>query len=398
MEFVCCKNGERHLFAGQTGGPTAPRPLNDLNELYILKIGTTSIIEISSTQLREAGEWHTGSGDSDSREMAISEKLRRLDSATKIALLRQAVLGELKTPALLFQLAEALAESREDRESANVFRRAYLLEPSGSGLPGDATSYVAPGADAAMRDRARSLIGHGAIFSPVIAALTIAEALLSNETEVRRLIDYDRFFKFQKINTPEGFSESGFNALLAAEIKSDLEFYDQPDRRSIRKGWRNDGILRSWSPASRALSQTLRDHVDRYIAGLSEDSDHPFVASRPPAYVLEGWAVVSDGASYHKSHIHSRAWLSGVYYVVRPPLSRKDGTDRGWLRVGPPKWNRTFAGWNTRLVEPEPGNLVLMPGYFFHDTTPMAGDEERICIAFDVVPVEIAAANPIADY
>jgi hypothetical protein len=34
-----------------------------------------------------------------------------------------------------------------------------------------------------------------------------------------------------------------------------------------------------------------------------------------------------------------------------------------------------------------------MPGYFFHGTHPMGVDEERICIAFDVVPVELAGAN-----
>ena len=315
---------------------------------------------------------------------------------TKIALLRQALLGKPKTPALLYQLAEALAEAGEDRESATFFRQAYLLEPSTSLC--DANRYTAPGADVAMRDWARSLIAHGVIFSPVIGALAISEAFLGNDSKVRRLVDYDRFFRCRTVRTPEGFCEPGFNTLLAAEVKADLKFYDEPDNRAIRKGWRNNGIIESSLTAGRALSKMLREHVDQYIASLPEDSDHPFVASRPSEYVLEGWAVVSDGASHHPSHIHPRAWMSGVYYVVRPPVSLQDGTDRGWLRVGPPKRNRALAGWDTRLVEPEPGNLVLMPGYFFHDTRPMAVDEERICIAFDVVPIEIASANSATDY
>jgi Putative 2OG-Fe(II) oxygenase len=328
--------------------------------------------------------------------MAICDKPGLSDSAKKVALLRQAVLMMSKSPALLFQLADALAENRQDRESADVFRQAYLLEPSTSLC--DVTRFAAPDACAAMSSQARLLIEHGAIFSPVIAALTISEALLGNETEVGRLIDYDCFFKTQKLRAPEGFCDSGFNSLLAAEIKSDLKFYDEPVRRSIRKGWRHNGITRSQLPASRALSQTLRDRVDQYIACLPDQKEHPFVASRPAEYILQGWAVVSDGRSHHESHIHPRAWLSGVYYVVRPPASQKDDTDCGWLRVGPPKWNRTFSGWDTRLVEPEPGNLVLMPGYFFHDTTPMGVDEERICVAFDVVPLEMARANSTTDY
>jgi hypothetical protein len=42
------------------------------------------------------------------------------------------------------------------------------------------------------------------------------------------------------------------------------------------------------------------------------------------------------------------------------------------------------------MVAPEPGTLVLMPGYFYHETRPMGIDQERICIAFDVSPIEIA--------
>src|ERR1035438_2202280 len=108
-------------------------------------------------------------------DMAISEKLRLLDAPTKVAMLRRSVLQMPETPALLFQLAEALAETHQYRESADVFRQAYLLEPST--FLCDEAKYTAPGADAAMGHRARSLIEHGAIFSPVIAALAISEAL-----------------------------------------------------------------------------------------------------------------------------------------------------------------------------------------------------------------------------
>lgn len=167
-----------------------------------------------------------------------------------------------------------------------------------------------------MRDRALSLIRHGVPFSPVIAALAIAEARRGNETGVRALIDYSRFFNCCTVETPQGSWESGFNSVLAAEIRSDLKFYDEPEQRSIRKGWRNNGVVRSPLPASRALSRILRYHVDQYIAGLQGDSDHPFLAARLSEYVFQGWAVVSDGASQHRSHIHPRAWLSGVYYVV----------------------------------------------------------------------------------
>jgi hypothetical protein len=298
------------------------------------------------------------------------------------------------TPELLFELAEALGETGQNCEAAHVFRQAFLLDPGAFSFPRNATRAGAASELVHMREWVRSLIEQGAIFPPLIAVLAIAEALLGNDAGVRRLIDYDRFFKCQTVPSPEGFQESGFHSALAAEIRSDLRFYDLAERRSIRNGWCNNHITTSVLPASHALTRTLRNHVDRYIAALPEDSDHPFVASRPSQYLLEGWAVVTNGLSHHESHMHPRAWLSGVYYVVRPPASIEAHTDRGWLHVGPPGWIGDLAGWDTRLVEPAPGNLVLMPGYFFHHTQPMGVNEERICVAFDVLPGEVAAANP----
>lgn len=102
---------------------------------------------------------------------------------------------------------------------------------------------------------------------------------------------------------------------------------------------------------------------------------------------------MSNGASYHKSHIHPYAWASGVYYVVEPPISRKPGSRHGWLQVGPPEDLAGQQGWSERLIAPTPGRLVLMPGYFYHCTRPMGVDEERICVAFDVVPWELASAG-----
>jgi uncharacterized protein (TIGR02466 family) len=191
------------------------------------------------------------------------------------------------------------------------------------------------------------------------------------------------------MKTPAGFGD--FHAELADEIRSGLRFYDEPRGKSIRKGWRNNETTRSTLPASAALTAALRSEVETCIAALPLDAGHPFLASRPTAFRINGWSVVSDGSSYHQPHIHPDAWISGVYYVVRPPVSREPGSNRGWMTIGPPEFagdpDLHLPGWDSRLAEPEPGNLVLMPAYFYHRTRPMGVDEERICVAFDVIPV-----------
>jgi hypothetical protein len=309
--------------------------------------------------------------------------------SARIALLRQAERMQLQSPALLYAISETLAEAGEAREAANVFRRAYLLEPD------TCTNALARiGFDDAgkLRTYSRALIDNGVAYSSIIAALAVAEARLGNAAAVRHLVDYDQLFRSTIMEPPDGYDQTSFRHELTNEIKSDLKFYDIPPNRAIRSAWRHE-INGSALPASRAWVQAIRREIDRYIAALPHMPDHPFVASRPADYVLGAWAVVSNGASHHVSHFHAQAWMSGVFYVVRPPVSLDPGSRRGWLEVGPPEERygvSTAHGWGARTIEPEPGRLVLMPGYFFHGTHPMGVDEERICIAFDVLPIELA--------
>ena len=312
----------------------------------------------------------------------------------RIALARQALAANPDSSDLQFTLAEAVADAGDADEFARLFRQAYLLNPSTR--PSIPQRLTPPGA-ARLRAMAQALIARGVRYSPVLAAAAAAAAALGDRAEVDRLVDYGRFFRLVPQVLPDGFG-GDFHAALAAEIKFNLKFYDV-QARAIRKAWRNNHIMDSALPACRAFAGEIARQVDRYIAALRADDDHPFIASRPAEYRIGAWAVLSQGEGHHLSHIHPRAWMSGVYYVVRPAISRTPGNKQGWLRVGPPHIGMpegvtlAGAGWQERLVEPEPGNLVLMPGYFYHETQPTGAEEERICIAFDVMPLELTAAK-----
>jgi hypothetical protein len=309
----------------------------------------------------------------------------------RIALARQALAGHPGSPDLLFALAEALAEQGEYDEYARVFRQAYLLNPSSRPkiqFP------LSPAETAALHAAGQALIARGVSYSPVLAATAFACCLLGDTASAARLVDYDRFFRCIPNVVPPEFTGADFYQQLAAEIKTDLIFYTESGTRAIRQAWRNNFIVESTQPACRAIVAEIIRQVDRYIAALPADDDHPFIVTRPDKYEIGAWAVLSHGEGHHIPHIHPKAWMSGVYYVVRPEISRAPGGGRGWLRVGPPHGlEATQSGWQQRLVEPEPGNLVLMPGYFYHETQAMGVDQERICIAFDVMPLELAGAS-----
>jgi hypothetical protein len=216
-------------------------------------------------------------------------------------------------------------------------------------------------------------------------------------------VDYDRFCRWYPVTPPAAFDGIDFNAALSAEIKSDLTFYGDTDPKqhlATRRSWRNNNVLNDRSPACLALAAIVREAAERYVADLPDDPDHPFIASRPSSFVLDGWAIVSNGQSYLQPHLHPRAWLSAVYYVTQPAISQEPGSREGWLRLGLPDAYGLDpeGGWGERMFEPRCGMLLLMPGYFLHGTSPMGRDEERISMAFDIVPAEIAAASPRAPH
>ncbi len=315
----------------------------------------------------------------------------------RLALRRRAAEAQPRSADALFLLANALADAEAYDEYAEVYRRAFLLAPRLQLMGGDRSELLRAegtqpdriGEAARMRDRARALIQRGVAFTPVIAGLAIAESVLGNADEVARLIDCGAFLRSTALAAPPGFEGEDFHAMLAAEIRRGLKQHRLP-WGAIKAAARNSRVMESALPACRAITGAIRTEVERYIAQLPTELDHPFAAARPAAFVMTGWSVLIDGKSRHIAHTHPRAWLSGVYYVVRPAASRAPGTHNGWLRVGAPTSASAPPGWEERWIEPEPGTLVLMPGYFYHETTPTRSDEERLCIAFDVMPPDLA--------
>ncbi|MEJ1968573.1 MAG: putative 2OG-Fe(II) oxygenase [Rhizomicrobium sp.] len=206
-------------------------------------------------------------------------------------------------------------------------------------------------------------------------------------------MDYSRFFRCGTIHPAGALDDAAFRAGLTRELTSNATY------RKKRKGNAGAGrfafdALDAQTRAGNLMAQELRRQVRRYIAALPSCVGHPFVTSRPARYALRGWSVITSGDDHFDPHIHPQAWLSGIYYLARPDVSRDAGSERGWLRMGPPAQFGVSAGqgWAERSVEPSPGRLVLMPGYFYHGTRPTLSEEARVCVAFNVVPEELDTA------
>jgi hypothetical protein len=306
--------------------------------------------------------------------------------AALLSLLRSGRTGAPAPPAMLYRLADLLAEEGRFDDFADVYRQAFQRMPMMRPALDDDASVPLAARAARLRRLAQALVDREVRYAPVLAALAVAEAMTGNQPAVRRLIDYQRFFRPGAAGPDIYLGGEGFSAALEREIRTKLAFESGQSRTPLRGGWRHDGILDSRTRACRALKREISRQVDRYMTELPDDPDHPFVAARPRRFSLHSWAVVAGAETHIEPHIHLRAWLSGVYYVASDRLE----PERGWLEVGPPAGVSPSTGWEQRLIEPTPGRLVLMPGYFFHSTSPTRSESDRICIAFNVTPLELA--------
>ncbi len=214
-------------------------------------------------------------------------------------------------------------------------------------------------------------------------------ARLGRSDEARELIDLDRFVRVTDVVPSGEYAAAGaFEVALRDEIAGNPTLKPDPAGKATRGGLQTAADLAFASDgAVGALIGLLRAEVDSFAAGLPDRSDDPFIATRPETAAIHAWAVVYPGEGFQKSHIHYSGWLSGVYYVTAPKLSRSDDVRAGCLALGSldlPEGRE--PPWGVRDIRPAPGRLVLFPSFVPHATLPTKSAEPRICVAFDVVP------------
>jgi hypothetical protein len=124
------------------------------------------------------------------------------------------------------------------------------------------------------------------------------------------------------------------------------------------------------------------------VAGLPSDPAHPFLRRKSDRLAIAGsWSVRLQSGGHHVSHMHHEGWMSSAYYA-RLPLQdvEADEAHEGWIQFGAPPENYGIELPPRRIVQPQPGRLVLFPSYMWHGTIPFqTGD--RLTAAFDYQPL-----------
>jgi len=137
-----------------------------------------------------------------------------------------------------------------------------------------------------------------------------------------------------------------------------------------------------WQSAGQDLS---RDFIDWQIQ-LDKTVKHCCSQSGlPPLKLYNLWFNVNSRADYNSVHNHHGAVLSGVYYVDVPQDSGsiefyRDDDSEYYLPVLESYNNFTKQ---KHVIDPEPGMLLLFPGWLKHSVQPNKSSSDRVSISFN---------------
>ena len=214
--------------------------------------------------------------------------------------------------------------------------------------------------------------------------LSTAYKACGNEQKYSELCNYQKFVEVTPLFESEG-SNLSFIEALEAHLNTLHNNERHPIGQSLRNGSQTfENLLEAEHDLIKALKIAIEDRATSFLSALSSQKKHPFLSRlHPDINFIGSWSVRLRKKGFHKSHYHSEGWLSGVLYVDVPSEVEQNGN--GWLVFGRPDITgvtmvEDFA------IKPKKGNLVLFPSYMWHGTNPILTDEQRLTVAFDIVP------------
>ncbi len=216
---------------------------------------------------------------------------------------------------------------------------------------------------------------------------------LLDNPRYRWLNDYENFVMQGYIEAPDGFdSLPAFLSRLQMDLRALHGGNTAPLDQSLRGGTQTHGNLFDTDLETvQALKQQVRKFVSRYIESLPNDDEHPLLSRKTDGFNFGGsWSVELSSKGFHVNHVHSNGWISSAFYVDVPSEIGRDGdTHEGWIKFGESGLNLgSERECIEKIVQPQPGLLVLFPSYMWHGTVPFSGGSTRLTAPFDIVPAQ----------
>ena len=194
--------------------------------------------------------------------------------------------------------------------------------------------------------------------------------------------------KFVRVCEPlDGVDDAdGFLCDLMDDLQSREAIWEPPGK-TTRHGFQTMSNLFK-KPYGRLveLDRIIKDTIENYRFEFSSENCD-FIRLFPKTLTLSGWFIRLIKGGHQTEHIHSGAWLSGIFYLQMPKCTDQE---EGSIELG--LWGYDYPILNKSYPKnrfyPKNGSIILFPSSLFHRTIPFHSDEERMSIAFDLRPTQ----------
>ena len=176
---------------------------------------------------------------------------------------------------------------------------------------------------------------------------------------------------------------------LLSELLRDIENAVIAERKQgrLHNGIQSAGNLFKRAEASfRQLAALVQQEIETYRRRFTGADCELMQAFPDSTEFSSSWYVKMRQGGHLTSHIHETGWLSGSVYLSLPK-DRGNGSD-GSIEFSThgDNYPQQHSDFPVRAIAPAVGDIVLFPSSLFHRTLPFNGNEERICVAFDLKP------------
>lgn len=128
------------------------------------------------------------------------------------------------------------------------------------------------------------------------------------------------------------------------------------------------------------IKQEIENYRDKF-----ERVDEGLMKHWPDEYEISGWLVSMQNGGSLTAHMHDTGWITGSLYISVPPKVQADSGNLV-LRMHDQKLSLDQTKTQEASIDVRTGTLCFFPSSLLHHTVPFESDENRIVLAFDVIP------------
>tara|TARA_B100000941_G_C28480076_1_gene541597 strand:- start:160 stop:1551 length:1392 start_codon:yes stop_codon:yes gene_type:complete len=132
------------------------------------------------------------------------------------------------------------------------------------------------------------------------------------------------------------------------------------------------------------IKRVITFEISKYQTHF-KNSNEGLIKKWPKNYNLNGWLVSMKSGGKLSSHIHEKGWISGSIYINVPPKLKSNSGNLVVCIDEKEKGTEKKTN-QEKIIDVVTGSICIFPSSLYHYTIPFDSDEERIVLAFDVMP------------